>query len=206
MGETPLRIWHRLSALLIGTFIAVHIVNHVVGLAGQEQHVRFMAAARTVYRMPLVEATLLLALGWQIASGVVLLRRRIASLDGPVAWLQVASGAYLAFFLVVHVGAVLAGRWQGLDTDFRFAAAGFHVSYWPVFFAPYYALAVAALFTHIGCAAHWYLRRQGDTSHRVVSTFVATGVGLGIAVVLALAGVLYEVDIPAVYRKSFPGA
>lgn len=202
----PLRIWHRLSALLVGTFLAVHIVNHLVGLAGQEQHVGFMAAARAVYRMPIVEAALLVALGWQVGSGLVLLRRRLASLDGPVARLQVASGAYLAFFLVVHVGAVMAGRLQGLDTDFRFAAAGFHVPYWPVFFAPYYALAIAALFTHIGCAAHWYLRPEGDTSHRIVAVFVVVGAMLGIAVVLAMAGVLYDVDIPAPYRQSFPGA
>lgn len=198
-----LRVWHRLSALLIGVFLLTHMANHLAGLAGQDVHVRFMHAVRTIYRVPLAESILILALLWQISSGLVLLRRRLAVMDGPVARLQVATGAYLAFFLVVHVGAVLAGRYQGLDTDFRFAAAGFHVPYWPAFFAPYYALAVMALFTHVGCAVYWHSEWLPRYRNWLFVMFAAVGAVVGVAIVLAMAGALYDVDIPEVYRSGF---
>jgi hypothetical protein len=83
---------------------------------------------------------------------------------GAVSWLQAGAGAYLGFFLLVHVGAVLYGRVSlSLDTNFYFAAAGFHVPPFPYFFAPYYFLGVAALFTHLG-AAYWRAKSSGRTS------------------------------------------
>jgi hypothetical protein len=124
---------------------------------------------------------------------------------GSVAWLQALSGTYLALFLLIHVSAVMYGRAVlGLDTDFRFAAAGFHVPPWQWFFAPYYFLAVASLFTHVGCAIYWRIGRM-ETSLRwpVLAAFVAIGLAAGLLFDLALAGKLYPVDIPPAYRATF---
>lgn len=74
----------------------------------------------------------------QAASGSWLLARRWKQRRGKVAWLQALSGAYLAFFLMVHVGAVLFGRTVlKLDTNFYYAAAGLYVPPFQFFFAPY---------------------------------------------------------------------
>ena len=124
-----LRRLHALSALLLALFALVHLANHLAGLAGVETHRAVMQALRTVYRQPVVEALLLAVVSFQAVSGLVLVARGWKQRRGRIAWLQAGSGLYLAFFLLNHVGAVLAGRGLlGLDTDFHFAAAGFHIS------------------------------------------------------------------------------
>jgi hypothetical protein len=186
---------HRSAGAVLAVFVAVHIANHLAALAGVDAHVRFMERARLVYRQPVVEAVLLLCVAMQAASGLRMLwtgRRR----RGVLPWLQAGSGAYLALFLGIHVGAVLFARIAGgLDTNFYFAAAGLHV--WPflLFFVPYYFLAVAALFVHLGGA----LRRGGA----VVGALSATGVVVAALIVAALMGKVYPVEIPAQYLATF---
>ena len=152
-----LRRLHALSAVLIVAFVCLHIANHLAGLAGAAAHIAFMEAARSVYRFRVVELTLLGCVAFQVVSGFTLVVRGWKQRHGFIPWLQAISGAYLSFFLVIHVGAVLFGRGMlNLDTNFYFAAAGFHVAPFQFFFAPYYFLGVVALFTHLGCAAYWH--------------------------------------------------
>lgn len=198
---------HLISALIIGAFLATHMGNHLAGLAGQNFHMAYMTAARGFYRNVLIEPLLLLLLAWQIGSGLLMVARTWTARRGGVAWLQALSGIYLALFLLIHVGAVMYGRGMlGLDTDFRFAAAGFHAPPWQWFFAPYYFLAVVCLFAHAGCAVYWNLggawtRYRG----RALATFIAIGLAAGLMIDLALAGKLYPVDIPPAYRATYSG-
>jgi succinate dehydrogenase/fumarate reductase cytochrome b subunit len=117
--------------------------------------------------------------------------------------LQALSGAYLAFFLLVHVAAILFGRTAlKLDTNFYYAAAGFHVAPFQFFFAPYYFLAVLALFTHVGCAVY---RRARSPTARTLALAVPVGAGAATAllIVLSLAGMLQPVDVPAKYKATY---
>ncbi|WP_075791779.1 hypothetical protein [Massilia putida] len=190
------RMLHRAIGTVLAVFVTAHIANHLAALAAVEAHVRFMERARLVYRQPVVEAVLLLCVVLQAASGLRMLwtgRRRRRTV---LAWLQAGSGAYLALFLAIHVGAVLVARIAGgLDTNFYFAAAGLHV--WPfvLFFTPYYFLAVVALFVHLGCA----LRR----GRAVVALASAAGIVVAGLIVAALMGSLYPVEIPANYLQTF---
>ena len=201
-----LRRFHRLSAIIIATYLVFHILNHIIGLAGQQQHIDFMNAIRPFYRNPIVEPVLLLFLVFQISSGLTMVVRNWRDRKGKVAWAQAISGIYLAAFLLNHVTSVLIGRSVlGLDTDFRFAAAGMQVSPFQWFFAPYYALAVTALFTHIGCALYW--RADGSThgaARRILAVMSATGAVLGVLIVLSLSGRLYPIDIPDSYLAPYP--
>jgi hypothetical protein len=200
-----LRKLHAVSAILVAAFLGLHMTNHLAGLAGVATHIAFMEAARSVYRLYLVEIALLGAIGFQIASGFTLVIRAWKERRGLVPWLQAFSGLYLILFLLIHVGAIMYGRGiLGLDTNFRYAAAGFHVPPWQWFFAPYYFLAVASLFTHIGCAVYWYLSASRPIVGRnALIVFVAFGVGAGLMIDLSLAGMLYPVDIPAAYRAVY---
>ena len=120
-------------------------------------------------------------------------------------WLQAGSGAYLVFFFLNHVGAVLLGRGVlHLDTNFYFAAAGFHVPPFPFFFAPYYFLAVLALFTHLGCAFYWQLQLK-SRSVRVLAVVLTIGVGfiVSLLIVLSLAGAFYPVHVPPEYKATY---
>jgi len=193
---TPRRL-HRTAGALLAVFVVVHVANHLAALAGVDAHVRFMDAARRVYRQPVVEVVLLLCVSLQAASGLRMLWTGRQRRRGVLPWLQAGSGAYVALFLAIHVLAVLAGRAGGLDTNFHFAAAGLHV--WPfvLFFVPYYFLAVVALFVHLGCA----LRR----GRAVVAGFSAAGIVVAGLIVATLMGMVVPVEIPARYLATFAG-
>jgi succinate dehydrogenase/fumarate reductase cytochrome b subunit len=200
-----LRKFHALSALVITAFACLHIVNHLVGLSGVRAHIAFMEAARSVYRCRPVEALLLVCVTFQVVSGLTLVLRGWKQRRGFVSWLQAATGAYLAFFLLFHVGAVLFGRAAlNLDTNFFYAAAGLHVAPFQIFFIPYYFLAVVALFTHLGCAAFWQFEgRTARSRFFVLALPIVIGIGASLLIVLSLAGALFPVDIPSIYKATY---
>jgi succinate dehydrogenase/fumarate reductase cytochrome b subunit len=200
-----LRQLHRMSAIAIAGFASLHIANHLAALASVSAHIAWMDVARLFYRQRVVEALLLLCVLFQVCSGLWLVARGWKQRRGWVAWLQAAAGAYLAFFLVVHVGAVLYGRAAlNLDTNFYFAAAGLHVAPFDFFFAPYYFFALLAVFTHLGCAAYlrWPSRLRPA---RAIALLLPVGAGalISLAIVLCLAGVVRPVDVPGKYLAVY---
>lgn len=200
-----LRTLHRASAVLIATFACLHIANHLASLWGVSSHIAFMQTARSIYRQATVEIILLFCVAFQIASGLWFVIRGWKRRNGLVPWLQAASGSYLVFFFLVHVGAVLYGRSVlDLDTNFYFAAAGFHVPPNQYFFAPYYFLAVLALFTHLGCAAYWQFPASSRTARGLaVALPVILGGVISLLIVLSLAGMLQPVEVPAKYKATY---
>lgn len=192
-----LRALHRTSAMALALFVVAHLLGHLAGVAGAAAHQSVLEALRLVYRQPVVEALLLGCVLFQAGSGLVLLWRGRGRRRGAVAWLQALSGGYLALFLAIHVGAVLQGRAQGLDTNLHFAAAGMQVPPWPWFFGPYYFLAVLAFWTHAGCALHWNLQPAVRTKALVVA--MVAGVLWGACLVALLAGGFHALEIPGRY-------
>ncbi|WP_326861436.1 hypothetical protein [Noviherbaspirillum sp.] len=194
-----------MSALLLAAYACIHITNHLVGVAGVDAHIAFMRALRSVYRIPVVEAVLFAAVSFQVCSGLYFVVRGWRKRQGAVAWLQAGSGAYLAFFLLNHAGAVLFGRAVlNLDTNFHFAAAGFHVPPFQLFFAPYYFLGVTCLFVHLGCALHWHLKEKAARLFAVGMSIVVGSV-VSLLIVLTLAGAFYPVQIPPEYKATYGG-
>jgi succinate dehydrogenase/fumarate reductase cytochrome b subunit len=191
-----LRSLHLASGLLIALFVVLHIGNHVAMFAGQAAHIAVMESLRPLYRTPLAETLLMLALAFQLSTGLTMIwRTRKAKREGLARW-QAISGAVLALFILNHVGAVWGGRLiMGLDTNYHFAAAGMHAGY-AAFFVPYYFLGVAALFVHIACALAWRMRGRA----------VPLAVGaLGIALAAGFVGVMAsDTAIPPRYLESFP--
>jgi hypothetical protein len=199
-----LRRVHRTTAIVVTLFAAVHVANHLMALGSVDAHLRFMRAARVVYRQPLVEAVLLLCVGVQAASGLSLLRTGWKRRTGAVAWLQAGSGAWLALFLAIHVAAVLFGRVvSGLDTNLHFAAAGLHVQPFQLFFLPYYFLAVAALFAHLGCVVSRRAVRTPGLRAFTLGASVCVGIVASAAILAALMGALYPYEVPARYLATF---
>ncbi|MCW8126105.1 hypothetical protein OQE62_05940 [Microbulbifer halophilus] len=192
---------HRISALLISVYVLFHLTNHLVALAGVEAHIDFMRSYRQVYRAAPVELLLLICVFFQVASGITFILRRRGQRRGFFDRAQAISGGYLAFFLLFHVGAVLYGRSQGLDTNFNFAAATLNLGAFPVFFTPYYTLAVAAYFTHLACGLRWLLRARLPTAtlDRAAVALMALGLLLGLTIVATFSGAFYPVRIPAEY-------
>jgi succinate dehydrogenase/fumarate reductase cytochrome b subunit len=188
---TP-RHLHRLLAVFLGLFLALHLGNHLAGFWGQETHGTAQAAVRIFYRNPVVEALLLAAICFQICLGLMLLtrRRRLT--------LQTLSGGYLALFLLIHLAAVLSARWQGTETDLAFAAAGMHAPLpWPMVFAAYYGLAVMAVFAHLSVP----LSRRNGLAGRVC---LVTGAALAGGLVALLSGLVTPLKIPPALIAAFP--
>ncbi|MCK0155456.1 hypothetical protein MWU49_17200 [Alcanivorax sp. S6407] len=197
---------HRLSACVLASFILVHLLNHLFAIQGVDAHIGFMESFRSIYRQTLVEALLLGCVLFQVGSGLVFLRRRWGQRSGFFDRLQALSGAYLAFFFLNHVGAVLFGRLVlGLDTNVYYAAAGMHVNPFQYFFVPYYFLAVVAVFGHVACALHWLLREKLALPNRNLLGYgmLLAGAVAGLLIVLALAGQLYPLTIPAEYLETY---
>ena len=206
------RTLHRIAAIAVGLYALVHVVNHLVALQGIVPHIAFMRAVRQLTRVPAVEALLLAGVAMQAGSGLLLVLRRrrqcLARLQRRPLFdrLQEASGLYLAFFLLVHVVSVLAGRAVlGLDTNFYFAAAGLQVRPYPLFFVPYYGLAVTALFTHLACLLRRRLPAATPlaTRNRAAWAGIATGTLLAVLIVASFSGVFYPVALPAAYLATF---
>ncbi len=200
-----LRSLHKVTALVLAVFVSMHIANHLASLHSVALHIALMNAFRKVYRQPVVEVLVVACAAFQAASGLALVSRGWSARTGWVARLQAGSGMYLAFFLLAHVSAVLYGRIVlRLDTNFFYAAAGLHVPPFAWFFAPYYFLAVLALFVHAGCASYWHFLRPRPTVGRVLLAS-ATGAGLVVSLLVtaSLAGAFEPLHIPPEYRATY---
>jgi len=200
-----LRVFHRSTAAVIVVFAIVHLANHLTSLHSIAAHIAFMDVARTLYRQPVIEFALFASVLFQCVSGLWLVARGWSARQGLVAWVQAVSGTYLALFLVIHVSAIVLGRLAlHLDTNFYFAAAGFHVPPYQVFFIPYYFLAVVALFAHGGCACYWLLGGRSPRLRRMsLGMLVGVGCIAAVAIVLSFAGKLQHVTVPAAYLAPY---
>lgn len=203
------RTVHRTSAMVLATFAALHIGNHLLGLGGVAAHQAAMDGLRQVYRAPGVEALLLASVVVQAATGLWMFFGSLRTRRGLVNWLQAGSGLLLGAYLSVHVAAVLYGRHQlQLDTDFFYAAAGLHVPATRGFFGPYYFLGVLALFVHVGCALHRLRQRRlgaaaAPGAARLIGGWSAAGAVVALVLVLLLAGAITPVEVPARYLATF---
>ncbi|AWW00410.1 hypothetical protein [Arcticibacterium luteifluviistationis] len=145
-----LRKIHYYSGLTLTLFIGFHLVNHFVSIFGVQYHLDLMDSFRVVYRNILVETVLLAAVLVQILSGLKLAFSKKKVMASFYEKVQVYSGLYLAFFLVIHVSAVLFGRLVlEVDTNFYFGVAGLNAFPLSLFFVPYYSLGIMSFFGHI---------------------------------------------------------
>ncbi|MFN4119034.1 hypothetical protein [Acidovorax sp.] len=202
-SSPALRSLHRASAMVLALFITAHVLGHLAGVASAAAHQAVLEALRGIYRQPVVEGVLLACVVFQGGSGLTLLWRGWRQRRGAVAWLQAASGAYLALFLLIHVTAVLVARQNGVDTNLQFAAAGLRTPPQHWFFGPYYFLAVLALCTHAGCALYWNLPYRCRAT--VLAGAMVLGTLLAATLVAMLAGGLEGVALlPAATPETGP--
>lgn len=149
MERTTLRLAHRSSGAVLGIFLLAHLAYVFAALAGFAGQRQMLDALRAVYRFPPAEALLLACALVQVVSGTRLVLRGWGKWRSRAQRARSLSGAYLAFFLLVHIGAVMVARGMfGIDTDIDFATAGLQAMPDALFFVPYYLLAVASLAVH----------------------------------------------------------
>ena len=200
-----LHLMHRISASFLGLFILFHLGNHLFILNGIESHIAIMKILRTVYRSTLVECVLIICVLFQVCSGIYFVWKRWGQRVGLLEKSQAASGIYLAFFLINHVGAVLVGRiYLNTDTNIYFGIAGMHDIKLKYFFTPYYFLALVALFVHLSTAMHWLTRKRLALSQRNYLAWFTIILGglLSLILMLGFYGTFESIEIPKNYQYT----
>jgi succinate dehydrogenase/fumarate reductase cytochrome b subunit len=194
---------HYLTGFVITTFIVVHLINHVFALWGADKHIAVMHMLRSIYRNRVMEICLLLAVSIQVASGLRLWISKRKILTSTFDKLQLWSGIYLAFFFIIHISAVLTGRFLlQLDTNFYFGVAGLNTFPLNLFFIPYYSLAIVSFFVHVAMVhakrMKWNVLYL--TPHHQAKVIMLFGVVLTIIILYGLTNGFKGFEIPEDYQ------
>lgn len=174
-----MKLIHYYSGIFIALFTGLHILNHLFILHSAERHIRFMTRARKIYRNRFVETLLLTAVLVQVITGITLVIEKWSKTEDYFEVIQIVSGLYLSFFLLVHVSAVLVGRYKlKLDTNLYFGASV--MLHWPqnLFFIPYYSLAIVSFFFHIAAVHKSKMEDWVSPSHAATQAIVIMIVGV----------------------------
>lgn len=194
---------HYLSGVTIAIFVGLHLFNHVTSLYGGDYHIAIMDKLRLFYRNIFVETILLIAVSFQIFSGITFfIRSRKTGISG-FKKLHLWTGLYLAIFFVVHLSAVFGGRFfLHLDTNFYFGVAGLNTFPFNLFFIPYYGLAMLSFFGHIASVHTIKVKIDilglSPTAQSKLILFI--GIGLTILILFGLTNHFKGVTIPKEYN------
>ena len=193
---------HFFSGLTLSIFIALHLFNHLISIFGVAAHINFMEQLRLVYRHPIIEILLLVSVLIQIITGVKFFFSKRKGVDGFYQKLQIWSGLYMAVFFLIHVGAVMGGRYiLELDTNVYFGAAGLNTFPFNLFFIPYYGLAILAFFGHLSAIHYQKMKRTivGVSVKQQSLFMLITGIILTLAIFYGLTNGFGGMEFPVEY-------
>lgn len=194
---------HFISGLTITVFVGLHLFNHCFSILGAGKHIEVMNSLRSIYRNIFVESILLSAVATQIYSGLLLFKATRHTVNTFFEKLQIWTGLYLAIFFVIHVSAVLVGRFiLHLDTNIYFGVAGLNTFPFNLFFIPYYFLAVASFFGHIAAIHNQRMNKPilGLSPYKQSIFILMTGVFFATFLIYGLTNQLQGFQIPSDYN------
>jgi len=194
---------HYFSGLTITVFIVFHLLNHVFSIESAEKHIQIMDTFRLVYRHPFAETILLVAVCVQIISGLKLFSRKRKIAYGFFEKLHIWSGLYLAFFFIIHLSAIMVGRYVlKVDTNFYFGVAGLNAFPFNLFFIPYYACAILAFFSHIAAIHHSKMQQPILGLSPLFQSFIIifSGILITILIFYGLINGFAGVEMPLEYQ------
>jgi hypothetical protein len=194
---------HYISGLTIALFVGLHLFNHICSIFGGDKHIEIMNVLRHFYRNFFVETILLLAVLVQIISGLKLFRTNRKNAKTNFEKLHIWTGLYLAIFFVIHLGAVLGGRYLlHLDTNFYFGVAGLNSFPTNLFFIPYYGLAIISFFGHIASIHSKKMKKSilGLSPNKQAALILIFGLILTLTIFYGLTNHFNGVTIPKEYN------
>lgn len=131
-------------------------------------------------------------MGFQIVTGLRLLRGAAVRRGSWFDTLQTAPGAYLGLFFLSHLTAVLRARLlRHVDTNWVWLTADSMLrNQWSARLAPYYFLAVVALGVHLGAGVRVVLIGHGYSTRTAGWVFFMLATSAVVASVLILTALL----------------
>lgn len=205
MSTARLYRLHFFSGLIIAAFTGAHLFNHFFSFCGADAHIAVMDTLRLVYRHIAAETVLIVAVLIQVVSGLSIYRKRRQLVKTGWEILHLYSGLYLAFFLLLHVSAILTGRlYFKLDTNFYFGVAGLSTFPFYFFFIPYYLLAIAAFFGHIAAIHHRKMKRAvlGLSPSTQSTGILVSGIIVAAVLIVGLTNEFRGFEIPVEYYRT----
>lgn len=191
-----LRVAHGVAGSIVLLFIAFHLFNHLFGLAGPQVHAQIMELGRTVYRSSFVEPVLVIALLFQVFSGVRLAWNWSSVGSDNYRIFQVGSGVFLAVFILGHLNAVFvfARTYAGIETGWDFASGdpvGMLRDSWGIRLLPHYAIGVFFIITHLFSGLRVVMLAHGasrSSANKVWWGGAVVGVLISLLIMLGITG------------------
>ena len=190
----PLRVAHGVSALaLVMIFLALHIANHLMFPAGAETYDAVMKVFRHVYRTEIVQPLVVALFLFQIGTGLFFAWRLTAAPTDRFRTFQIASGVYLAFYVLGHMDSVFifARTYLGIDTGWGFATGaptGLVKDPWNIRLVPHYWLGVFFVLAHLAAGARAVVMAHGVSKAFADRFMVGGAVVAGIVATVIMLG------------------
>jgi hypothetical protein len=190
----PLRVAHGVSALaLVVIFLALHIANHLTFPAGEGPFDSVMKVFRHVYRNDILQPLVVALFLFQVGTGLFFVWRLTAARSDRFRTFQIASGVYLAFYVLGHMDSVFifARTYLGIDTGWGFATGaptGLVKDAWNIRLVPHYWLGAFFVLAHLTAGARRVMMAHGvskvfadrfTVGGAVVAAIIATVIMLG---------------------------
>jgi len=194
---------HFSCGVIITVFTALHLYNHLYSLFGITAHIELMSDLRVIYRTRIAESILLAAIVFQMYSGIKLLLHKKKTNLFLFDRIQILTGLYLSIFLLIHLSAVLSGRYfLNLDTNFYFGVAGLNTFPLSIFFVPYYGLAIVSIFGHLAAIHSKKMKKNifGLTPKNQAFAIIFSGLILMLLILYGLTNKFNGVDLPKEYK------
>jgi len=155
-----------------------------------------MKIGRHVYRNVVIQPILVGLFFFQVGSGLYLATRYMAAPMDRFRAFQIASGVYLAFYVVGHMDSVFvfARTFLGIDTDWGFATGaptGLLKDPWNIRLVPHYALGIFFVLGHLAAGLRIVLLSHGARKQAADRVMVGGAIAAGLiatAIILAMCG------------------
>lgn len=160
-GDATIARWrrvHGVTAAVITLYVVFHIFNHLFFLSTPETYDRVQDIGGALYHNRFVQPLLVGLLLMQTASGMRLFWRWSARRGDLFRTVQLATGMYLAVYIVGHMDSVFvfSRSYLGQPSDWAFATgapAGILHDAWNIRLLPHYFFGVFCVLTHLTCGA-----------------------------------------------------
>jgi hypothetical protein len=182
------------SALaLVMIFLALHIANHLMFPAGAETYDAVMNGFRHVYRTEILQPLVVALFLFQIGTGLFFAWRLTAAPTDRFRTFQIASGVYLAFYVLGHMDSVFifARTYLGIDTGWGFATGaptGLVKDPWNIRLVPHYWLGVFFVLAHLAAGARAVIMAHGVSKAFADRFMVGGAVVAGIVATVIMLG------------------
>lgn len=195
-GVARWRVTHGVTAAVIVLFVLFHVTNHLFGLFGFGVHDAVRELGEVIYRAPVIEPLLALLLVFQTITGVRLFWHWSGERRDFFRTFQLASGLFLAAYVIGHMDSVFvfARSWLGTTSDFAWAAGmpqGMLLDAWNIRLLPHYLLGVFFVLAHLASGARVIALAHGvreRTANRAWAAALALSAVVAITIILAMTG------------------